>query len=611
MELKNMMHKKSAAIIMNRLKEKKNWFLVSFAIILITVVILPLSMSNGIDEENIALGMVEIFFLVYMNCMIDLSYLHDQRKLGYNVSKPITDIQKINITIIVNIIFTAVLVALLGIIAVSTDGNYIGDMFLVTVPWLITGIFTAALSSILTGNTIAAGFATIINFTLPLLFLAIINYFFRIVEDIAIGFNSSILFNNFLENIYRIDILYFVKYIDDKFDYTYFFVLGGVLIFLYGLILVMSKRRRHERAGDLIVMDGYKSFISILVAALAPAVFSELFYNADFTGKMVSFVLLSALAFYLINAILEKSFRINQFAVKLFIGFIVFFLLFIVVSDVTTEKFEKKVPMAVDVSAAYISQSTWIYSAEEGEGKQVYSADEEFIEKSDGVLFKNPGSIQSIINMHKEIIKNQSYYYEMNFVIVYFMKDGSTLYRYYDLDYDDKYNGEKDRFITNFVNNQEFKEKKIKFVYDEEYYQGMEIVDINVSYEDENYNSSVVPLALDDIDLDLLRMNMRKDYDDYLSSCGSCMYIAVNGFNNDYNFDKYHYIESRDFTSQGTIEIGEVEKDDRYRINLYLDRYYDKYSDDKYMYNDIYLNVDRQMVNTFNYIDSLNKATDN
>ena len=120
-----------------------------------------------------------------------------------------------------------------------------------------------------------------------------------------------------------------------------------------------------------------------------------------------------------------------------------------------------------------------------------------------------------------------------------------------------------------------------------------------------------MPLALDDFDLDLLRMNMRKDYDDYLSSCGSCMYIAVNGFENDYNFDKYHYIESRDFTSQGTIETAEVEKDDRYRINLYLDRYYDKYSDDKYMYNDIYLNVDRQMVNTFNYIDSLNKATTN
>jgi hypothetical protein len=605
MELKNLMHKNSTTIILNRLKEKRNWFLVSFTIMLITVVILPIAMGNGIDEENIVLGMVEIFFLVYINCMIDLSYLHDQRKLSYNISKPITDIQKINITIIVNVIFTAVLVAFLGIIAVSTDSSYIGEMFMVTIPWLLAGIFTAALSSILTGNTVAAGFATIINFTLPLLVLAIINYFFQIVEDIAVGFNSNILFNNFLENIYRIDILYFVKYIDEDFDFTYLLVLAGVLIFLYGLILTMSKRRKHERAGDLVVVDGYKSVISILVAALAPAVFSVLFYNTDFTGRMISFVLLSALAFYLINAILEKSFRINQFAVKLFIGFIVFFLLFIVVSDVTTEKFEKKVPLVVDVSSIYISQNTWIYSAEEGEGMEVYSADEEFIEKSEGILFRNPGSIQSIINMHKEITKNQDYFYDLNFVIVYFMKDGSTLYRYYDLDYDEEYKGEKDRFVTDFVNSREYKEKRLRFVYDDEYFNALDISDIEVTFEDKDYNSKVVDLRMEDVDLDMLRLNMKKDYDDYLSSCGSCMYMAVSNNSNDYIVDDYnHKYNSR--YGPGPIETIEKEREDRYNISLSASNN-NKSLNGKYINGDVYLRIDGNMVNSFNYIDSLNK----
>ena len=608
MELKNMMHKKSTAMILNRLKEKRNWFLVSFVIILVTVVILPMSMRNGIREENIIFGMVEIFALVYMNCMIDFSYLHDPRKLSYNVSKPITDIQKINIVIIVNVIFTAVLVSALGIIAVSTDSsNYIGEMFMVTVPWLITGIFTAALSSILTGNTIAAGFATIINFTLPLLFLAIINYFFQIVEDIAIGFNSSILFNNFIENIYRIDILYFIKYIDDDFDFTYFLVLAGVLILLYGLIVLMSKRRKHERAGELVVMDGYKSFISILVAALAPAVFSQVFYNADFTGKIVAFILLSALAYYLINAILEKSFRISQFAVKLFIGFIVFFLLCIVVSNITTEKYEKRVPAAVDVSSAYMSRDKWIYSNISEEGREIYSAGEQFIEESDGVLFRNPGIIQDIINLHKEVIEDQTYYYDVNFVIVYFMKDGSKIYRYYDLDYDENYKGQKDNFVTKFVNNQEFKEKNISLVYDDEFYREMDIVNLDVSYEDENYNSSVVPFKLEDVDIDILRMNMRKDYENYLSSCGSCMYLAVNGSDYDYGFDdyRYEYTKSRDFPSPDMLKTGSVEK---YRVNLHLNGYNDKYMNDKYNYRDIYINVDSQMGNSYNYIDSLAKT---
>jgi hypothetical protein len=607
MELKNLMHKNSTTIILNRLKEKRNWFLVSFTIMLITVVILPIAMGNGIDEENIVLGMVEIFFLVYINCMIDFSYLHDPRKLSYNISKPITDIQKINITIIVNVIFTAVLVAFLGIISALIDSSYIAEMFLITIPWLLAGIFTAALSSILTGNTVAAGFATIINFTLPLLVLAIINYFFQIVQDIAVGFNSNILFNNFVENIYRIDILYFVKYMDEDFDFTYLLVLAGVLIFLYGLILIMSKRRKHERAGELVVMDGYKSVISILVAALAPAVFSVLFYNTDFTGRMISFVLLSALAFYLINAILEKSFRINQFAVKLFIGFIVFFLLFIVVSDVTTEKFEKKVPLAVDVSSVYISQNTWVYSMEKKEGMQVYSADEQFIEESDSVLFSSPGSIQSIINMHKEIVKDQYYYYDMNFVIVYFMKDGSSLYRYYDLDYDEEYKGEKDRFITNFVNGQEFKEKRLKFVYDDEYYNDLNITDVEVTYEDENYNSKVVDLGLGDVDIDILRMNMQKDYDDYLSSCGSCMNMAVNVFTNDYNFDDYYYKDRNDriVPSQSIIETEMVEKEDSYSINLITEN--DNYTNYDFKNKDVYLRIYRNMGNTFNYIDGLNK----
>lgn len=601
MELKNLMHNNSTAIILNRLKEKKNWFLVSLTIMLITVIILPVVMGNGIDDENIVIGMVEVFFLVFINCMIDFSYLHDSRKLSYNISKPITDMQKINIIIIVNIIFTTILVGVLGLIAASTGGDYyLKEVFMVAIPWLITGIFTAALSSVLVGNTIVAGFATIINFTLPMLVLGVINFFFSIVEDIAVGFNSSILFNVFLEKVYRIDILYFVKYVVEGFDFTYFIVLALVVAILYSLILIMSKRRKHERAGDLVVIDGYKSVISVLLAALTPAVFVEIFYYADFTGKMISFVLLSALAFYLINAILEKSFRINQFAVKLFIGFIVFFLLFIVVSDIMTERYEKKVPLAIDVEAVYVNQNTRIYSYEEDRSVDVYEAHLDFVRQADGILYDNPGNIQSIINMHKEVIKNQEYYYDRSFVLVYYMKDGERLYRYYNLKSSEEYIGEKDRFITNLVKSEEFKKEKFQFIYDNDFFNSLDIQTLEVTFEDKNYKSIVIDLGLDDVNLDILRWNMVKDYDNYLSSCGDCLQMIVNNLSNNYSLrDNYYHSKYRQINGDNYLETEIKENDESYKVNLFTS------NNDKYKYRDIYLNIDSSMVNTFEYIDGL------
>ncbi|MBV1759089.1 MAG: hypothetical protein KMY55_14780, partial [Dethiosulfatibacter sp.] len=431
MEWKNSIHKNTGRLVINGLKEKRSWFLVSFLILFITVIIIPIITGSRIQEGHIAVGMVEVFFLVFINCMIDFSYMHDSRKLAYNISKPITDLQKINVTIITNVVFTTVLVTVLFVISrfITTSYMDINEVFIFTVPWLITGIFTAAISGILTGNSISGSLATIINFTLPLSFLAIINYFFKIVEDIAIGFNSSILFNTFIENYYRIDILYFVKYVEDGFDFTYFIVLATVLVILYGLIYVLAKRRKHERSGELVVSDGYKSFISIIIASLVPIAFSSIFYNVGFSGRIITFVILFALAYYLINAVLEKSFRLNRLTIKLFAGFMVFFALFIIIADFATNQFEGRLPVASEISSVYIGSNTWIYAQEtdesEFEGRQIYSATEEFMKKADNViLYEDQETIQAIIDVHREVIRNQDYYYNMSFVIAYYYNDG-------------------------------------------------------------------------------------------------------------------------------------------------------------------------------------------
>lgn len=545
MEWKNSIHKNTGRLVINGLKEKRSWFLVSFLILFITVIIIPIITGSRIQEGHIAVGMVEVFFLVFINCMIDFSYMHDSRKLAYNISKPITDLQKINVTIITNVVFTTVLVTVLFVISrfITTSYMDINEVFIFTVPWLITGIFTAAISGILTGNSISGSLATIINFTLPLSFLAIINYFFKIVEDIAIGFNSSILFNTFIENYYRIDILYFVKYVEDGFDFTYFIVLATVLVILYGLIYVLAKRRKHERSGELVVSDGYKSFISIIIASLVPIAFSSIFYNVGFSGRIITFVILFALAYYLINAVLEKSFRLNRLTIKLFAGFMVFFALFIIIADFATNQFEGRLPVASEISSVYIGSNTWIYSQEtdesEFEGRQIYSATEEFMKKADNViLYEDQQTIQAIIDVHREVIRNQDYYYNMSFVIAYYYNNGDVLYRYYNLLEKSDYDGQKDVFVKELMNKDDFKLKRMPFVYDDGYLTGLVKPSITIHYEGKDVKS-IPQSAIGEFDVEIFRANLKKDFDKYLMESDKSLNFLIQSPNDYYFMEPY------------------------------------------------------------------------
>lgn len=545
MEWKNSIHKNTGRLVINGLKEKRSWFLVSFLILFITVIIIPIITRSRIQEGHIVVGMVEVFFLVFINSMIDFSYMHDGRKLAYNISKPITDLQKINVTIITNVVFTAVLVTVLFITSMFIKTSYmdIGELFIVTIPWLITGIFTAAISGILTGNSISASLATVINFTLPLSFLAIINYFFRIVEDIAIGFNSSILFNTFIEKYYRIDILYFVKYVEDEFNITYFVVLAVVLVILYGLIYLLAKRRKHERAGELVVSDGYKSFISIIIASLVPIGFSSIFYNVGFSGRIITFVILFALAYYLINAILEKSFRLNRYTIKLFAGFMVFFALFIIIADFATNQFEGKLPVAFEISSVYIGSNTWIYAQEtdesEFEGRQIYTATEEFMKKADNViLYEDQETIQAIIDVHREVIKNQDYYYDMSFVIAYYYTNGDVLYRYYNLLEKPDYDGQKDELVRNLMNTEDFKLRRMPFVYDDNYLKGSVKPSITIHYEGKDVKN-IPQSAIGEFDVETFRDKLKSDFDKYLMESDRNLHILVQSPNDYYFMEPY------------------------------------------------------------------------
>ena len=90
--------------------------------------------------------------------------------------------------------------------------------------------------------------------------------------------------------------------------------------------LFLSARRKNERIGDQIVFTGYKNFVALLVTTLIPLAFSSALYNNDYVAKLISFVILGSITFYVTIAIFEKSFKIDKSAFKLLAAFMIFIL---------------------------------------------------------------------------------------------------------------------------------------------------------------------------------------------------------------------------------------------------------------------------------------------
>jgi hypothetical protein len=301
------------------IKEKKNWVLLSTVIIFLTTLLIPYILR--VDEEVfIMFGIVELFILVFINCLVDNSFLHNESKLTYYSSKPLTLSRQIMINIVTNVVFTAYLLVIIVLSVVFQGLDYeIFRVFKMLVPWLAAIILLASLSSILSGNTLMAGAMTIFNFCLPLIIFLVTMFIFSILENVVIGFSADVLNDYFLNNIYRLDYLYFIIYTNNKsVDLVYFLLLSIILIFISMLIRRFIKRRKNENTG-FIVFNGFKYFVSVLACLIIPAFFS--ISMSGYTGiasRLIISALLAVLSYYIIIAFIEKSFRISKLSIKVF-----------------------------------------------------------------------------------------------------------------------------------------------------------------------------------------------------------------------------------------------------------------------------------------------------
>jgi hypothetical protein len=536
MEQKTLKSNDFVKLLIHSLKQKKNWFLISTVIIFVTTLLIPYILKFS-EDFFLVFGIVEIFIIVFLNCLIDNSFLHNDSKLAYYKSKPITLRRQVTLAITTNSIFTFFLIMLLSLsIGFHQAPNEYFEVLKVIIPWLIVGIFVTSLSSILTGNTIVAGIMTIFNFSLPALFYVVIMFVFTILEDIVIGFNADILMDTLTNTFYRLDYIYFLEYINKPINLFYVLILMIILIFISLIIKICLKRRKNENTGDFIVFDGFKYFVSVIAGIIIPATFSMALYNVGVTSKIIVSLLLSMLTYYIIIAILEKSFRISIYSIKLFAGFMVVFMIVTGGTVIFAQQFKNDVPNPKDVNMAYIGNNSWAFS------NYVYNKDNyitddyenslDFARNNGITIFTDKRSIELVTELHHEMLLDQTYfqgdYYTSNIVISYLMNDGSTIIRDYKLDGNGSSSEgtkRKNDIANKIINLDEVKEKQYYYLYDENYYKEKDIYYNVKSIRDNSIKTK-------SSNIDEIRQYLIKDIDNMLLKKEDAFRHLIFGGNN-------------------------------------------------------------------------------
>ena len=504
---------------LNSLKAKSNWILLSTVIIFVTTLLIPYILkADGVDAYFfMGIGIFEAFVMVFVNCLIDNSFFHSDSKLAYYKSKPVSLKEQVVVNIITEIIFAGLLLALLVLLTSFQIKDYkIFRVFNFIIPWILVVIFLSALSSILAGNTLAAGIMTVFNFALPGIVYLIIVFIFSIVEDFVAGFSIDVLENYFLNNVYKLEYIYFTEYLNKPLGYIYFLILGIILTVITLLIFKILKKRKNENTGNFIVFDGYKYFVSLLGSLIIPAFFTVSNYSRNIISEIIAALMVASLTYYVLIAVVEKSFKISRLSIKIFAVSMVLFMAATGGTVAFASRYKDVVPDVEDVKYAFVGSNgrefdfVNKYIEESGNSNLSYNDIIKLKDVYGVILFTEKENIRNIIDLHKEMLKNSSYnnenYRYDNLDITYFMDDGGYIIREYKTDCDgaDAENGKKDELALKILNSNELKRIKYNYLYDEEYCKNNYNIEISVGYD---FNEDIAS----DITIEELRPFLIKD----------------------------------------------------------------------------------------------------
>jgi len=532
MEQKSTTSNRTKNLLMQNIKEKKHWALLTLVVLLVTVVVLPMMMEQDISEEFIALGIFEVFVVIFINCLIDLNYLHDSRKFGYYLSKPFGLEKKLNTVLLANGLFAFVFLSGLFLVS-AVMGLYLDDLFIIPVSWMIYMIFVIGLASHISGNTIIAGILSLFIYGLPVLILGVIYYATSFVGDLAAGLNVNVIMDYILGNIYRLDVIYLIKYLD-SFSIGYFVVLLLVSVILYSLTRWVIKHRRNERIGEFIMFRGFKYFVAVIISVMVPFMFSSILSNSNILAMVLSFIILGGLTYYVALVVLDKSFRIRPKAIKVLVVFMSIFLVIVLVSGVMVTNIQGKTPDIDKIKGVYISTSSYVYLPDKNNSNiNIRHLEYDDIEKYDLPIYTSKEAKEIIIDLHKSIVEGHSFNHYIDINIIYFMENGARIKRFFSLEYYGNGEGsEIEKNIKKLMKTEDNKFIRFPLFYDSAYRSHFNDLETSV-YTDQ------MDIELTTRQTDELIRVIREDLDLYIGKYDNDVYSI--GYNSSYV--SFPYIE--------------------------------------------------------------------
>ncbi len=493
-------------LVIHSLKSKKNWFLLNLAITVIITIIMPTLFRDNYGFFS-AFTMFITTGLILISNFRELSFLHDDRKISYYLSKPISMMNKVNVALISNIIFTTVVFLLTFAISsfagaifsanalekfeyldfINNNLSFVDTMY----ASLIILNFAIILSSILTGNGTVSVFVTMFNYAIPIILLLIITFVCNIIDNTIIGMSTEAMIQSFVDKFLPIDKIYFFDYASRKaIDIFYFLRLIAYFVVTYILTIFAVKTRRNERTGDFVIHNGFKYFMSIFASLLLPMFVTSNMRNYDIITIVTVLVLLSALSYYILISAFNRSFKISKQALQIYIPFIVIFAASIFISSAVLKVRATFIPDASDVKAVYVGSNTsylknakYLQATDDKWDSLIKAKYDEIKDNDSLIILEEKDSIKKVSKLQQALIDKKEERYYRDFKIIYFLNNGKKVVRTYAMPYDYEEDYVKNEIID-IVRTEEFIQKKFKVFCDENYINNVKFKNVFVFRND-------------------------------------------------------------------------------------------------------------------------------
>jgi ABC-2 type transport system permease protein len=292
----------------------------------------------------------------------------------------------------VPVVLTALVVAILSVILqlgeyVSLTDLFIwmGSTLLIDYFLFLVGVFVG----MLTGISVVQGVLTFIILLFPvgICVLFVLNLKFFLYGFAYDYFSELKLIENF-SPITRI-----LKLPQEPIGWGEAFVYIMLSILFYSLSLYLYKKRNLETVSQAIAFRQlrpvFKYGVTFCAMLLGGAYFGLL--EDQFSWTLFGYFIGSIIGYFVAEMVLQKTWRVFGH-VKGYVGFFVAAAVLITTLQFDVTGFEKRVPNVMEIEKVYFTESPYVYFDEESRSRYWYI---------------EPENIQSIVKLHKQLIKDQ------------------------------------------------------------------------------------------------------------------------------------------------------------------------------------------------------------